>query len=51
MTWLFLFFYAGVCVLFVVLNVCVLSVNDCVILDGFSLACFCDCGWLCVCFW
>ena len=38
-----------VCEVFVVLNVCVLSVNYCVILYGFVLVCFCDCGWLCVC--
>ena len=49
MAWLFLFFMrVCVCVVFAVLNVCVLSVNYCVILDGFGLACFCDCGWLCV---
>ena len=33
---------------FVVLKVCVLFVNDCVILYGFFLLGFCDCGWLCV---
>ena len=50
MTWLHLVFYACVFVrFFVVLNVCVLSVNYCVILYGFVLVCFCDCGWLCVC--
>ena len=34
---------------FVVLSVCAFSVNYCVILYGFVLVCFCDCGWLCVC--
>ena len=41
--------YAGVCLcVFVVLRVCALSVNYCVVFYGFVLVCFCDCGWLCV---
>ena len=45
MTWLFfLCWRVFVCVL-VALSVCVLSVNYCVILSGFILVCFCDCGW------
>ena len=49
MTCLFLFF-VRVCVLcvFVVLSVCVLFVKYRVIVYGFVLVCFCDCGWLCV---